>query len=434
MDHRTKDMISKSRTRRYFGLTILICVLVISSTQPLHAQLAPGTPVVVAADPIATLQNIWSKAETAWGQAINSLNQFLQTQIQALEVDTTNSNNRQNVVVSQDLQTAADHLDPAGFGACPIVAGTDDRINEDFTNRQLTAAFVQGQLKRVNSGVMNAQELQSKCACGFINTSKTGDPDSDLYKRLFGNCPPPSNATQLHAGADHDIANLIGPYEYLVPNNLPPQQTDGAYQPLTCPLQGSKDYSGFAAAYTFCQNITPPQIPALGGNGPVTPADLIAGPRGNAQARLSVISACYKALTKRMQFASDNQFQAIDAHGNPSRRYTQQYNRCLDDNAAGKLTQDKLNTCQQYGRSDLQAEYDEAASLGGQSQYVVSTLSRVGRDTSVIAQALAEERLDNFYRRLDTEEQTLYTALGTMKDVTVPSSSALSQAVGPPSP
>ncbi len=412
-----KDKVNHFKKRFLHGVALcgLAVVLLSTHSTPAYALLGISLP---------SLTDIL----TALAGVVNTAGQSIQSKINQTLNDISNTNNKQNVAVGAVLNNAASHTAPSGYSACAVQTGSTRRSAEAASAGQMSAALTQSQSNRPNDPSTQAQELKNKCALGLINTANATDPDSAAYKRLIGTCTPPSGMT-AHPGADKSITSLLKPFEYFVPDNYPGQQTDGSYKILLAPT-GGKDYSGFIAAYGFCQNVTPTQSAPPQGTGAATAGDMVEASRRNEQSKVSIISACWDALADRMQYASTNPVTAYDPLTNTMVvAHTLQYNECQDDYAANLLTSAQLSDCQQNGRSLLQAKHDRAYRLGAQSQYTTKVLSVVDRNTEPQLTAAAWADEIKFRADLREEQVEVQQAITGLKGTNIPTTSAADRPV-----
>lgn len=384
-----------------------------------------------------TLMYAWDQLSSALHTALTSAIAYIHEMISTMLADTMNANTRLSSNLKTYQEKAVKNLDVTGFSACGLENSSLSSANEKQTVNQQAAAFARAGGNRPNDSSTIAKDLQARCKQGFIDTSSgSKDPENAMYIRLFGSkCPSP--AIPSYVGADRNIASLLDPLEYSVPTNLPVQLADGVYQPLPATLtgctsnDGSTDCSAFAAAYDFCQNVTPASPPAQQGSGQATTADLIAGARRNKMAGLSTATdACYKALSRRLQYPSGSNVPAKDAMGTSMSRHDQQVARCQDDLLNFIITNAQSDACKQFGRSDLQADHDRAYRLGNQN-YVNSVISGLSLEGKENMKALAWKAEQDLQLDLREEKMGVITAIGVANGISVPSASPLDRAISP---
>ena len=440
MNSRARGNVLKKGLIKSVSLLLLSGSLAISAPSPAQAMV-----VTVALDPIATAIHVAEHAytvatdfikeqEVEWGAAIAAANTYLQAQMATMLNDNINANGR-NTSNLQVLQNkAADKLDRSGYNACAVQNSAAKKAADKRSGHQMAAASMAANITRPNTPTQNATELNWKCEIGLINTNNPGDPDSAQYVRLFGpgkKCTPPAGAAAKE-GSDRNIANVVHPLEYFVPDNFPNTVTDGNYQALPASLKGCKgDCSPFVAAYTFCQNVTPTiPIPSQS-TGSATPDDSTAGQRRNEQSRISSILACYDAVWARGQFPASNPMTDIDPiTGKTTTRHQIQADRCQDDFADKILSPAQNAICQTDGRSDVQADHDRAYRLGPHSNYqteVLSTVTDIGQQEMLKADAWQAET--KFEADRQTEMQNILAAMSVAKSASPPGNSTLNMTV-----
>jgi hypothetical protein len=109
--------------------------------------------------------------------------------------------------------------------------------------------------------------------------------------------------------------------------------------------------------------------------------------------------------------------------------HNSQVQRCLEDNKAHYIDDNQYSDCQTNGRSDLQADHDEAYKLGSQT-YHGNVLANVNNaDTEMLLTAMQQQAEQKFEGDLLFERQMVINAVVGANSIATNPSSSLSRPV-----
>ena len=127
-------------------------------------------------------------------------------------------------------------------------------------------------------------------------------------------------------------------------------------------------------------------------------------------------------MTRRMQFGQEvPNFQSL---------YQSQVDRCTADNNAHIIDAVTLADCMQNGRSDLEAEHDEAY-RAETKEYQGNVLNQLQFDNEILAGIATTDAEARFEQSLVTERGQLIQALQTAEGIGQVASGPLSMPVAP---
>ena len=417
-------------------LSTLMCCLVGGILLIGGAQTAQAYPVTVTGDTadlpeliLTEAQNILTRMENASGAVANSYGQLFTVQATNQDTDTIDANNANLVDKTTAENLAITYTPPSFHSYCHESQSAASGDNESVASASMAQTMAQGNQaipREQNTAYNNLLKAEM---LGFAPCTNQNDPEYAAWKSL--GCNSVDGGT--HERQDRNLESLLNPLEYPVDPALPKPNATSVFAPPTV-VSGEKYYP-FIAALLLCQHITPsqPVPPQQTANAATIDAFTIGTRLGTEAMISSSASACYRALARRMQFGSDTaNFVAVipDATKGIATRHDEQVARCTEDHAAGYLDDGLYADCQTNGRSDLQAEHDEAFRLE-MANFQIQHLAVLPFATTELMTDSARHDQVHFYESLGNERTSLIDAIQASSHQATDYTAAFSQAVRP---
>jgi hypothetical protein len=412
----------KTQVWRGIGCFVMAAFMLIVTAQPARAQTATlpeqivqmGELVAIYGQQALTyLQAQLQGAQTIIQGALDSAGKALQVQAAGKIAETASKNERLNTLVQTAQNTAVAYARPTNYSPCAVAAARATASNNELAGDAMTQALTQAFQNSLADPAVNAQRIITECKLGFasLDTSTAEGRDNAAV------CP--AGSSSANAYADSSDAAVTGPLEYLVdPLFTNTMKANGVYTPMTA-VSGPQ-YVPFVAAATFCMNSIPlqcnPPDTIVGG---VPTIDVLKMPNyRRARQQIGFAArACFKALSRRMQFDSNDKTPANNPRSGIAYRHDEQVVQCIMEHDAGDIDDATLADCRNLGRSELQAEQDKAYGRGMGSTH---TMVESTQETQTVSPITASQKQMEtaFKAGLEAERNTLSTAM--MSALSVP--------------
>jgi hypothetical protein len=423
----------KPQAGRGVGCFAMAVFMLMVTAQPAHAQTATlpeqivqmGELVAIYGQQVLTyVQAELQGAQTIIEGALNNAGQALQVQAAGKIAEAGFKNERLNTLVQTDQNTAVAHARPTNYSPCHVAQALATASNNELAGDAMTQALTQAFQNSLADPAVNAQRIITECKLGFASL------DTSTAEGRANAALCPAGSSSANAYMDSSDAAVTGYLQYLVdPLFANTMKANGVYTPMT--TVSGPQYYPFVAAATFCMNAIPLQCnPPDAIVGGVATIDLLKMPNyRRARQQIGFAArACFKALSRRMQFDSNDKSPANNPRSGITTRHDEQVVQCIEEHDAGDIDDSTLADCRNNGRSELQAEHDKAYGRGMGSTH---TMVESTKETQTASQITASQKqMETAFKvGLEAERNTLGTAMVSALSVPGVCSGATSQTI-----